>query len=339
MRVRFWGTRGSLPVGPRADSTADKLARALLAADGLRFADREEALAFVATLPFALGGSYGGATSCVEIEGPEDAFLVCDMGSGLREFGLDAMHRIAAGHAPVFHIFLSHMHWDHIMGFPFFAPAFDPRATIVIHGGHPDMEQALRRQQEEISFPVPFDALRATISFQPMQPGQVHEIAGVFVTLAVQDHSHGSFAYRFEAGGASLCYATDGEHKLADRDGAARFGAFLKDADLVIFDTMYSLAESVTLKADWGHSSNIVAVELCQAAGVRTLAMFHHEPTSDDEAIAAMHRETVRYAAFNAAGHARPLDVICAFDGMEVLLSPEIIEQDRAKSHGSKGEH
>ena len=204
------------------------------------------------------------------------------------------------------------------MGFPFFAAAFDPQATIVIHAGHADAEEALRRQQEEISFPVAFDWLRAAISFHIMTPGERYEIAGMTVSAILQNHSHDSYGYRFERGGKIACYSTDTEHKLADLAGAAQFQDFFRDADFVVFDTMYSLADSVTMKADWGHSSNVVAVELCQAAGVKTLAMFHHEPASNDAAIAAMHLETIRYAAFNAQGAERALEVICSYDGLEV---------------------
>lgn len=118
MLVRFWGTRGSLPVAQRAEVIRAKVARALVAADGRRFADEAEASAFAGSLDFAVAGSYGGATSCVEIEGADGAFMICDMGSGLREFGIDAFRRCAAGHPRVYHFFLSHMHWDHIIGFP-----------------------------------------------------------------------------------------------------------------------------------------------------------------------------------------------------------------------------
>ena len=167
MKVRFWGTRGSLPVAQKAGTVRDKIAAVLLAADGRRFADADEARRFAdSELPFAVSGTYGGATSCVEIEADDEAFIVCDLGSGLREFGLDAMGRCAAGHTRIYHLFLSHFHWDHIMGFPFFVPVFDPGAKIVIHSGHADAEEALRRQQEEISFPVAFEWLRAQISFR-----------------------------------------------------------------------------------------------------------------------------------------------------------------------------
>ncbi|HLZ77300.1 MBL fold metallo-hydrolase [Phenylobacterium sp.] len=318
MRVRFWGTRGSLPVAQKAGAIQAKIARALVAASGQAFADEAQAAAFAqANLDFATYGAYGGATSCVEIEGADDAYFVCDMGSGLREFGIDAFRRCAAGHPRVFHIFLSHLHWDHIMGFPFFGPAFDPGATIVFHTGHPDAEEALRRQQEEISFPVPFDWLKARMSFKVHRVAAPFEVAGVTVTLIQQHHSHESFGYQFVRDGRSVIYSTDSEHKLDNMESEAAFEAFFADADLVICDTMYSLGDTVSLKQDWGHSSNIVAVDLCHAAGAKRLALFHHEPTYADEDIQRMHAETVRYEELVRAD--RPeLEVICAYDGLEV---------------------
>ena len=171
MRVQFWGTRGSLPVAQTGEAVLRKVSRALVAANGHRFDDEAAARAFAEEeLDFATAHTYGGATTCVELDAGDDAFLVCDMGSGLREFGIDALRRTRAGQAKAYHFFMSHLHWDHIMGFPFFAPAFDPDTRIVIHSGHADAEQALRRQQEEISFPVAFDWLRAQIEFRTWRP-------------------------------------------------------------------------------------------------------------------------------------------------------------------------
>jgi len=320
MLVRFWGTRGSLPVAPTAQAIQRKVAQALVAAEGRQFADEADAEAFVESeLSFAAGGTYGGATSCVEIETGTGSYFVCDMGSGLREFGLDSIKRSAAGHNKAYNIFLSHLHWDHIMGFPFFTPAFDPEATIRIHAAHRDAEQALRRQQEEISFPVPFEWLRANIDFVQLTPGEIYEVDGVQVETKLQHHSHGSYGYRFTDGdGRVVIYSTDSEHKLEKMAVEKAFIHFFREADLVICDTMYSLADSVSMKEDWGHSSNLVAVDLCHEAKAKTLALFHHEPTYDDEDIERMHQETVRYEELTRDGPA--LQVICSHDGLRIRL-------------------
>ncbi len=318
MLVRFWGTRGSLPVAQRADAILTRIARALVIARGRQFASEAEAREFARTdIEFATYGTYGGATPCVEIEADEDAFVVCDMGSGLREFGVSALRRCAEGHPRVYHFFLSHLHWDHIMGFPFFRPAYESGATIVIHSGHEDAEHALRRQQADVSFPVPFDALKANIEFVTHTPGQTFEAAGLQVSLIHQRHRRGSFGYRFERHGRAVVYSTDAEHRPDDMENEDLFQAFFANADLVICDTMYSLGDTVSLKQDKGHSSNVVAVDLCHAAGARRLALFHHEPSNSDEQIQQMFYETVRYEKIVRGG--RPeLEVVCAYDGLEV---------------------
>lgn len=320
MLVRFWGTRGSLAVAQTAASIQGKIARALVAAGGRVFADEVEASGFVAReLDFASGGTYGGATTCVEIEAGEEAFIICDMGTGLREFGIDAFRRCAAGHARVYHFFMSHLHWDHIGGFPFFGPAFDPGARIIVHSGHADAEQALRRQQEEISFPVAFDWLRARIEFITLAPGEAYRIGAVSVDLIEQHHSHKSYGYRFtDDDGKTVVFSTDSEHRIDRMEGEADVADFFRGADLVICDTMYSLADAVSMKEDWGHSSNIVAIDICHEAQARRLALFHHEPVYSDDDIQRMHRESIRYEELTRRDD--PLEVLCAYDGLEVKL-------------------
>ena len=196
--VRFWGTRGVVPVSATARDVRDKIANALVVARGAPIATYEEALRFIdGELDFAAAATYGGATSCVEIESGDDAFFLCDMGSGLQQFGRDAMRLCRRGRTGKFNIFLSHMHSDHIMGFPSFAPACDDGSKIVIHACHSDAEDALRQQQEEAFSSVPFDSLAANISFVTLEPGREIEVDGLRVTAMRQDHPGGSFGYRF----------------------------------------------------------------------------------------------------------------------------------------------
>ncbi len=318
--VRFWGTRGSIPVAATARQVRTKIVKALMLGSGKAFADEKQAGQFIdQELDFATRATYGGATSCVEIECDRDAFFICDMGSGLREFGIDAMVRCRSGRARVYNIFLSHLHWDHILGFPMFVPAFDPHAKIIIHACHPDAEQALRRQQEEISFPVPFDSWRAKVRFVTIEPGKEIEVDGMRVTALSQHHPHGSYGYRFrDEADRTVVYSTDSEHKADQMDREIAFIGFFQKADLVICDTMYSLADSNSMKEDWGHSSNVVAIDLCHQARARKLALFHHEPTSDDEAIQRMHQESLRYELLTR--EEAPLEVLCAYDGLEITL-------------------
>jgi phosphoribosyl 1,2-cyclic phosphodiesterase len=317
MRVRFWGTRGSLPVALTAAGVRDKLLATLRSARGRAQASESDLQAIVDSLPFSIAGTYGGHGPCVQLETGSSDYVVCDMGSGLRPFGQAATAR-RNGDAQTFHIFVSHLHWDHIMGLPFFVPAFIPGNRVVFYGSHANLEAALRRQQDQPSFPVDFSIFGATLEFIHLEPGRPIDVAGVKVTSMLQRHGGDSYGYRFEGPGGVVVYSTDSEHPLAQPEHTERFVNFFRAADLVIFDAMYSLADAISVKADWGHSSNIVGVELCQMAGVRELCLFHHEPVFDDAAIDAVLAETRRLEEITRVG--APLRVSAAFDGMEIEL-------------------
>ena len=322
MRTKIWGCRGSLPTAITADMVEWKIKNALTRANGRYFDDDAAIDSFMKDeLDFAITGTYGGSSSCVEIDmnGPE--FMVCDLGSGLRTFGLDSLARIESGEkGRVYNFFLSHSHWDHIMGFPFFAPAFDPRNTIRIFGGHDDIEWVLKRQQQDPCFPVPLDWMKAEREFIILDRGETRKVSGYQVTMIDQYHHGTSFGFRFEKDGKTVVYSTDSEHKLEEMDKEERFVDFFDQADMVIFDTMYSLADAVSVKEDWGHSSNAVAVDLCHLAKVKRLCMFHHEPIHDDETILQLHQETIRYEELMRQEDTTTLEVICAYDGMEVTV-------------------
>ena len=318
IRVHFWGTRGSLPAPLGHAAVRAKVRAALLAARGHLLASEAAIDEFIdSKLAFSLRGTFGGNTSCVEIATGGEEYLLCDMGSGVREFGnrVLAQHGTAQKHC--FNFVMSHVHWDHIMGFPFFVPAYIPGNLIRVHGCHAVIEEALLRQQSDPCFPVDLRSLGATIEFVELKPGVEHQIAGVSVTPIKQFHAGDSYGYRFTRGGRSIVYSTDCEHKDTV-DANYPFVEFFRDADLLIFDSMYSLADSISVKEDWGHSSNIIAVELAQLARVKRLVLFHHEPVFDDGMIERVFLETKRFEEVSRDGHA--VEVISAYDGLELTL-------------------
>jgi phosphoribosyl 1,2-cyclic phosphodiesterase len=318
MLVRFWGTRGSIPVAPTAAAVRRKLVAALVRGAGRGLTTEDTARAFVEReLDFAVASTFGGNSACVEIETGTGEYVLCDLGSGVRPFGISVLARHGPDRPNTFHVFMSHLHWDHIMGFPFFTPAYLPGNRIRIYGGHAELEAAFRRQHGAPSFPVEFAQLGARIEFVPLALDRVHDIAGLRVRLKRQRHTGDSYGYRFEREGTAVVYSTDSEHKLDDPEEARAFVEFFRDADLVIFDAQYSLAEAVSVKEDWGHSSNIVGVELAQMAGVRHLCLFHHEPILEDEQIARVLHETRRLEEITRGGHR--VEISAAWDGMEIV--------------------
>jgi phosphoribosyl 1,2-cyclic phosphodiesterase len=238
------------------------------------------------------------------------------MGSGLRCLGQQVMQKHGPSRPQVYNFFMSHVHWDHIMGFPFFPPAYIPGNTIHIHGGHAlsVLEEAFRRQQSDPCFPVQWDQLRAAIDFVHLEKDRWYEIAGLRVRLKLQPHHGDSYGYRFEKDGKAVVYSTDGEHKLQSEAETQAMIDFYCDADLVIFDAMYSLNDMITIKEDWGHSSNVVGVDLCLRARVKHFCMFHHEPAYSDQMIHTVLEETRRYAEI--VREKGSLEVSTAYDGL-----------------------
>jgi len=319
VRVTFWGTRGSIPVALDSATIRKKLTRAIVAAAGKGLDTQEKAGAWLEhELDFSLSHTFGGNTACVQLDAGDTEYVVCDLGSGVRGFGNQVFARDGASKGNVYHVFLSHLHWDHIMGFPFFAPAYVPGNTIRIYGCHKEMENALRRQQDAPCFPVPFHRLGASIEFVNLEPGRSREVAGWRVTAKLQAHTGDSYGYRFVRDGRVIVYTTDSEHRLDEPKAVEAAATFFADADLVIFDAMYSLAEAVSVKEDWGHSSNVVGVELCQLANAKHLVLFHHEPANDDERIVQIWRETLRYEEISRSGTSLRISV--AYDGLEIEL-------------------
>lgn len=319
MLVRFWGTRGSIPAPLGTQHVVEKLRNALREARGKELTSDAAIDAFIATLPFSVAGSFGGNTSCVQVETGGREQLLFDAGSGLRDYGNRVLAERGPQNPQTYNIVLSHLHWDHIAGFPFFTPAYIPGNRIRFYGCHADMREALVRQHGAPSFPVDFAALGATIEFVTLEPGVRYELDDGGTILALkQRHGGDSYGYRYERDGKVLVYSTDCEHKFEDLDEALPFVELYADADAVIFDAMYSLADVVSVKEDWGHSSNIVGVELAQRARAKHLVLFHHEPASDDAMIDQVLRETRRYEEISRQDHA--VRVTAAYDGLELAI-------------------
>ncbi|HVU37512.1 MAG TPA: MBL fold metallo-hydrolase [Opitutales bacterium] len=337
MRIKFWGTRGSLPSPLTAQHVHDKVVQALAATRGQNLPMEEAELSAWVTehLPFALRGTFGGNTACVQVGLEGGDYLLLDAGTGLRDFAQDYRVQHRHGSKPGFpsggrfHIFLSHLHWDHLQGLPFFYPIYAAGQHITLYGAHDKIEEAVRAQFSTPFFPVPYEFLKATIDYQKLAPGQEYDIAGAKVRLCAQNHPGVAYGYRFEQGGKTFVYSTDGEHKQAE--AAAPDYPLLKfyaNADLLVFDAMYSLEEAVYSKADWGHSSNVIGVELAARAQVRRLALFHHDPHSGDAELEETQFNTRMYAELYHQEMGRklngpekfPMEIVGAYDGLEVQL-------------------
>ncbi|MGO9452923.1 MAG: MBL fold metallo-hydrolase [Candidatus Binataceae bacterium] len=319
MLIRFWGTRGSLPAPLGYRAVRAKIRDALIASRNQPSDTAEAVDTFIdQRLPFSVSGTFGGNTSCVELVTGGDEYVLCDLGTGVREFGNSVLAKYGPGKHHRFNVFMSHLHWDHVMGFPFFTPSYIPGNEIRIYGCHKIIREALERQQSSPGFPVDFKTLGATIEFVEMEPDRTYDVAGLSVRPFLQNHGGDSYGFRFSNADKTVVYSTDSEHKFDMLDETYLFIDHFRDADVLIFDAMYSLADQISVKEDWGHSSNMVAVELALLAGVKHLVMFHHEPIYDDRMLEKILGETRRYAEISRPGH--ELTISSAYDGLELVV-------------------
>ncbi|MHA1597540.1 MAG: MBL fold metallo-hydrolase, partial [Alphaproteobacteria bacterium] len=183
-------------------------------------------------------------------------------------------------------LLLTHTHWDHINGFPFFTPAYDPKRSIHIMAGHLSerdggIQGALSAQMDSPMFPVPLEAMQAQLRFEDFTAGDSFDLYDdVHVRTAPLNHPNGATGYRIEFEGNSVCYITDTEHKAGELD--QNILGLIENTDLMIYDSMYT-EEEYASKVGWGHSTWNEGVKLCREANAKQLAIFHHEPDHDDD--------------------------------------------------------
>ncbi|MCX5837209.1 MAG: MBL fold metallo-hydrolase [Deltaproteobacteria bacterium] len=180
------------------------------------------------------------------------------------------------------------------------------------------ISRAFDRQQAAPFSPVPFRALGATIVFHTLDTERPRRIAGFAVRMFPQNHPGGSYGYSFVREGKKIVYSTDMEHTAKAREEKYPFIDLFRDADLLIFDAQYPLADAIGPKETWGHSSNLLGVELAVRAGVKRLCLFHSEPTWEDEALDRFLVETRGYLKIHAPSS--PLRIDLAYDGLEIAL-------------------
>ena len=251
MKIRFWGVRGSIP-SPGPDTAL-----------------------------------VGGNTSCVELV-CDDERIVLDAGTGLRGLGQELLGDAKTrGKAVDVTILLSHCHWDHIQGLPFFVPVYLRESALTIVGASGGIvREALERQMSTPVFPVKLDDAGARIATREVKLGDAFDVGAATVRAARGNHPGGVAAWRIEHAGRSVVYATDTEH-YACVDPALR--ALAEGADVLIYDAQYT-PEEYKGKVGWGHSTYVAGAELAAAAGVGRYVLFHHDPARSDAAVAEIER-------------------------------------------------
>ena len=282
-QLKFWGVRGSIPT------------------------------------PGPTTIRYGGNTSCLEIRFNEHLFIL-DAGSGIRALG----NELAKQNQPIRgHIFISHMHWDHIQGIPFFAPAFLPGNHFTFYGANEvdaNLKKIISGQMDPSYFPIEMGDMGAHLSFVPLNEGLI-EVEGVPVESIFVNHPGNALGYKFRFNEAKIVYISDNEPfatvnekddtEFIGEDGNEKLVRFLMGADILIHDAQYT-PEEYAGHVTWGHSPYDYAVQLAREAQVKKLILFHHDPLHNDDKI----DEILDSARELAARDGSPLEVMAAKEGV-----------------------
>ena len=295
MKVKFWGTRGSI------------------------------------ASPGPTTIRYGGNTTCIEVRTDAGDVIVLDAGTGVRALGLSLLANLPV-HASVF---ISHTHWDHIQGLPFFVPLFIPNNTIDFYGAFDpiygkDIQSILSAQMEYCYFPVRQCELKANISYTTLREGDSVQVGSATVSTVLMNHPVLTFGYRIDADGQSLFFSGDHEplHNIYAPDDEyfeeyqglieqkqALLVSFMAGVDLAILDAMYTREEYPT-KIGWGHGTFESTLRLAQMAKAKHIVFTHHEPTRSDDAL----DETSKIIEARLAADAQSIEATIATEGMEIQL-------------------
>ncbi|MCL2231983.1 MAG: MBL fold metallo-hydrolase [Treponema sp.] len=283
MRIRFWGVRGSVASPQLPSQIKSKISAIMERITEGDLKSPESRERFLAGLPPWLFGTVGGNTPCVTVqldgkggEAPLSDLLVFDAGSGIRELGA-AM--IKAKLKPFYHVFLSHFHWDHIMGLPFFNPAYDPSVKINFYSPFAALETILHGQMTSPYFPIHMESMASQKKFATLT-GPL-EINGASISFRKMNHPGDSYSYKINDGKHTFIYSTDTELSANDFLKNAENTAYFSDADLLVIDSQYTLGEAIE-KYNWGHSAFSLAVDFAANWNIKHMVLFHHDPAYDD---------------------------------------------------------
>ncbi len=281
MKVRFWGTRGSI-AAPGKDTTV-----------------------------------YGGNTTCVEVILGSGKRVVIDAGTGIRLLGKrleEEMERVEI------HLLITHIHWDHVLGFPFFGPVYNESTRLFIDG-YPSCMKGLRyafdNHMGDGFFPVRFDELKAEIHYVDAMSRGPLEIDGTLIETIPLQHPQGGFGYRFTEDGKILVFITDNE--LSEEAGVSRhpdeYVRFCQGADLLIHDAQYDQDE-IESRRGWGHSEYVSTCRMAMRAGAKRLMLFHHDPWRKDAEITEIKARCDELVSASGA----QIEIDAAKEGTEIPL-------------------
>lgn len=324
MKVKIWGVRGSLPspLTPREIEERVGAAIRLFLERGHRDASQIES--FLASLSADQLGGFGGNTPSIEITTPRGHAII-DGGSGIRALGVELMKGPCGQGKGRVDILMTHFHWDHLIGLPFFQPFYVPGNEIHFHAVQPELPNIIATIFQPPYFPVEIARLQASLQFHRLSPREPIQLNDLKVTPYRLDHPDPCWGYRCEQGGKVFSHCVDSETVRFSRAELAEDLPLYQGVDLLLFDAQYGLIESMK-REKWGHGSASVGLDLAIREGIRQILFMHHDPSSQDTRVHSVEDETRRYFETQqkqAKRNGEPMPAVewgFAREGMEIEL-------------------
>lgn len=312
LKIVFWGVRGSIPAPLTKEQIQAKIIAAVMRIQSRDIINSDARQKFLSTLPGYIFGTTGSNTPCIQLVAKDGNHIIFDAGTGLRVMAKKAVPPEDRHYSILF----SHMHWDHIQGFPFFDPLFNPKTKIDIYSPFPDFEKNFKNQMKAPFFPVDFEAVKDRVKFITIQPGKEFNIGNVKFNCCKMSHPGDSYAYSAVEDGKKIVYATDVELYLNSSNYENEVKSVFGDADIAILDSQYTMKEAID-KIQWGHSPFSYAVDFAAQMGISKIFLFHHEPEHDDKKLDSILQAARWYAKFIAQ---TAVKVNLAIEGSEIEL-------------------
>lgn len=320
MLVKLWGVRGSIP-RPRPPEELRSYVHEILRQYDQSGLDLND---FLKARPLPAVGGYGGNTTCVEVRGGQGEIII-DGGSGIRELGVRLMATPLGRGQGEAHIFMTHFHWDHLIGLPFFIPMFIPGNKIHFYAVQSELEAIIKILFTRPMFPVEFSELGAEVHFHQLVPRTRMTVRGFDITPYELDHPDPCWGFRIEKDGSAYAHCVDTECTRLTREELGPDLPLYQNADLMLFDAQYTLAEVVD-KGNWGHAVASFGLDLALRENIKKVWFVHHDPYANDEKIGEASAQALAY--FNSrikqikdSGESfQPVDWSFAFEGIETEI-------------------
>ncbi len=312
MKVNFYGVRGSIATPIHSDQIQSKISAVVSKITEKDIVSEDAKQRFIANLPKDIFGTVGGNSACVEVVLDSGDIAILDAGTGIRVCG----KKYAGIANNTFNLLITHFHWDHLQGLPFFEPAYNPTNTIHVYSTSCEAKKHLEEQMSQPYFPVPFEAFTKNITFTEVKEFEEFTIGNTKIMCKKMFHPGSSYTFLFVENGKRFIHATDVELQQSDFERTEENVAFFQDADVLVLDSQYTVDDALQ-KENWGHSAFCYAIDFAHLFNIRELYLFHHEPSYDDKKLYSILKSAQWYSDNVCSG---AVTVHLAIEGQEITV-------------------